>query len=200
MEGHEVRRLPGLAQTQSSYAADALARLPGRAALRARLPVSWPMPASTGDYTLEGHRLLLHEASARQEPAGAVAAPGPWAAPGAPCSAQCHPRRARQTPSTGCPSRLAASWWRWACPRAAAEQRAARAGREQRQAARRGNRPHRPQPVRRGLAARCLGLLLQPPPAGERYNKGAVYLHKLGQDAAGRGAVWLEVSPAQARD
>ena len=163
MEDMKSDAFQGWLKTQSSYAADALARLPGRAALRARLGelADGRAPATTRS---RASFFYMKRRPGKNQPVlwlrqglGGTerALLDPTPSPAGPAS----------TPSTGCPSRLAASWWRWACPRAAAEQRAARAGREQRQAARRGNRPHRPQPVRRGLAARCLRLYNRHPPA-----------------------------------
>ncbi|MEO3690610.1 prolyl oligopeptidase family serine peptidase [Roseateles paludis] len=184
-------------KTQASYAADTLARLPGRAALRARLAELVDAGESTGDYTVEGDQLFYMKRQPGKNQ------PVLWLRQGLAGS-----ERALLDPNAipGEPGKHAIDWMGVAPGGKLVALGLSKGGSE--------NSVLRVLDVSTGkLLSEAIshtglnqygvgwlpdasGFYYNRHPEGERYNKSAVYLHKLGQDAAQDTAQFgWEVSP-----
>ena len=185
MEDMKSDAFQGWLKTQSTYAADALARLPGRAALRARLGELADSGESTGDYTVEGDQLFyMKRLPGKNQPVL-------WLRQGLGGT-----ERALLDPNAipGDPGKHAVDWMAVAPGGKLVALGLSKGGSE--------NSVLRVLDVstgkllseaidRTGLNQYGVGWLPDASgfyynrhPEGERYNKSAVYLHKLGQDAA----------------
>lgn len=185
MEDMKSDAFQGWLKTQSTYAADALARLPGRAALRARLGELSDAGESTGDYSLEGDKLFYM----KREPGKNQ--PVLWLRQGLVGS-----ERALLDPNAipGEPGKHAIDWMSVAPGGKRVALGLSKGGSE--------NSVLRVLDVSSGKLlseaishtglnqygvgwlADASGFYYNRHPEGERYNKSAVYLHKLGQDVA----------------